>query len=74
MCAYDIVLDAARTLHLRRQLAQAAEHGAALLASLGLPRLVGPDFVPLDPAAIGDAVDRAIAALDALDGDVEPRP
>ncbi len=65
---------AARTLHLRRQLAQAAEHGAALLASLGLPRLVGPDFVPLDPAAIGEAVDRAIAALDALDGDVEPRP
>ncbi len=61
-------LDAARTLHLRRQLAQAAEHGAALLTSLGLPRLVGPDFMPLDPAAIGEAVEAAVAALDALDG------
>ena len=29
--------DAARILHLRRQLAVAAEHGAALLAALGLP-------------------------------------
>ncbi len=62
-------LDAARTLHLRRQLAQAAEHGAALLTSLGLPRLVGPDFMPLDPAAIGEAVEAAVAALDAIDGD-----
>ncbi len=64
-------LKTARTLHLRRQLAQAAEHGAALLASLGLPRLVGPDFVPLDPAAIGHALDLAIATLDALDGDMD---
>ena len=64
-------LDAARTLHLRRQLAQAAEHGAALLASLGLPRLVAPDFVRLDIHTAGDALDLAIATLDALDGDVD---
>ena len=64
-------LSAARTLHLRRQLAQAAEHGAALLASLGLPRLVGPDHIVVDPVAAGDALDLAIATLDALDGDTD---
>ena len=60
-----------RTIHLRRQLAQAAEHGAALLASLGLPRLVGPDHIVVDPVAAGDALDLAIATLDALDGDTD---
>ena len=63
--------DHARTIHLRRQLAQAAEHGAALLASLGLPRLVGPDHIVVDPVAAGDALDLAIATLDALDGDTD---
>ena len=58
-----------RTLYLRRQLVQAAEHGASLLASLGLPRLV-----PLDREAIGAALDRAIATLDDLDGDVDLEP
>ena len=63
--------DAARTLHLRRQLAEAAEHGVALLDALGLPRLVTADFVALDPAAIGDALDVVIATLDAVDGDAD---
>ena len=63
--------DHAHTIHLRRQLAQAAEHGAALLASLGLPRLVGPDHVVIDPVAAGDALDLAISTLDALDGDTD---
>ena len=63
--------DHARTIHLRRQLAQAADHGAALLASLGLPRLVGPDHIVVDPVAAGDALDLAIATLDALDGDTD---
>ena len=58
-------------LHLRRQLAQAAEHGAALLSALGLPRLVGPDFIQVDPVALGDALDVTIAALDAIDGDTD---
>ena len=66
--------DHARTLHLRRQLAQAAEHGAALLASLGLPRLVGLDHIVVDPVAAGDALDLAIATLDALDGDTDLEP
>ncbi len=60
---------AGRTRHLRRHLEAAAEHSVAMLAALDLPRLVTPDFVPLDPAAIGDALDGAIAALDTLDGD-----
>ena len=60
-----------RALHARRALAQAAEHGVALLAALCLPRLVGDDFVPLDPVEIGAALDRAIATLDALDGDAD---
>ncbi len=64
----------ARAIHLRRQLAQAAEHGVALLAALGLPRLVEPDFVSLDPAAIGDALDVVIATLDAVDGDEDLEP
>ncbi len=46
---------------------QAAKHGAALLASLGLPRLVTPDFAPIDPAEVGIALDAVIAALDDLD-------
>ncbi len=66
-----VVAEAARTLHLRRRLAQAAEHGAALLASLGLPQLVGPNFVRLDIHTAGDAVEAAVAALDALDGDAD---
>ena len=44
---------------------------AALLAALGLPRLVGADFVPPDPAAIGAALDDAIDLLDELDDDPE---
>ena len=45
--------------------------GASLLAALGLPRLVDADFISLDPAAIGDALDLAIATLDAVDGDTD---
>ncbi len=63
--------DLAKTRHLRRQLAQAAEQGVALLAALGLPRLVDADFVPLDREVIGDALDLAIATLDAVDGDTD---
>ncbi len=59
--------DAAQARHMRRALEGALDHGTALLAALGLPRLMEPDFVPLDPAAIGDAFDTAIATLDALD-------
>jgi len=63
--------DAARARHMRRALEGALDHGAALLAALGLPRLAGPGFVPLDPAAIGDALDTAIATLDAPGTDLE---
>ncbi len=59
--------DAAQTRHMRRALEGALDHGTALLAALGLPRLIEPGFVPLDPAAIGDALDHAIATLDGLD-------
>ncbi len=59
--------DAARAIHMRRALEGALDHGTALLAALGLPRLAEPGFVPFDPAAIGDALDTAIATLDALD-------
>ncbi len=52
---------------MRRALEGALDHGTALLAALGLPRLMEPGFVPLDPAAIGDALDTAIATLDVLD-------
>ena len=71
----------ARALHARRALVQAAEHGVALLAALGLPRLVTVGFSHSEPAAIGDALDVVIAHLDALDvpaedleetGDAEP--
>lgn len=54
--------------------AQAAEHGAASLASLGLPRLVNTDFVSLDPTVIKAAVDDAMKLLDATDGDPEAEP
>ena len=57
----------ARALHARCALEGALDHGTALLAALGLPRLMRPGFVPLDPAATGDALDTAIATLDALD-------
>jgi len=57
----------ARALHTRRALEGALDHGTALLAALGLPMLVEPGFVPLDLAAIGDALDTAIVTLDALD-------
>ena len=69
------VADLASALHMRRALEGALDHGTALLAALGLPRLMEPGFVPLDPAAIGDALDTAIATLDALDAagmDLEP--
>jgi len=59
--------DAAQALHMRRALEGALDHGTALLAALGLPRLVEPGLVALDPAAIGDALDTAIATLDAMD-------
>ncbi len=61
------VADLASALHMRRALEGALDHGTALLAALGLPRLVEHGSVPLDPAAIGDALDTAIATLDALD-------
>ncbi len=59
--------DAAQARHMRRALEGALDHGTAMLAALGLPRLMEPGFVPLDPAAIGDALDTAIGTLDALD-------
>jgi len=59
--------DAAQAIHMRRALEGALNHGTALLAALGLPRLVEPGFVPLDPAAIGAALDTAIATIDAMD-------
>ncbi len=64
-------LDLAQAIHMRRALEGALDHGTALLAALGLPRLMEPGFVPLDPAAIGDALDTAIATLDALDASAE---
>ena len=73
--AERVDLDAARSRHARRALEAAADHGAALLAALGLPRLVDDGFVPLDPVAAGDALEAAIAALDAVDApgeDLEP--
>jgi len=65
--AQTAVADLARALHMRRALEGALDHGTALLAALGLPMLVEPGSVPLDPAAIGDALDTAIATLDAMD-------
>ncbi len=59
--------DAAQALHARRALEGALDHGTALLAALGLPALAEPGFVPLDPTAIGHAIDHAIATLDAFD-------
>ena len=67
--------DLANARHMRRALEGALDHGTALLAALGVPPsvalcdtlLVEPGFVPLDPAAIGDALDHAIGTLDALD-------
>ena len=64
---YDGTGDAAQALHMRRALEGALDHGTALLAALGLPSLVEPGFMPLDPAAIGDAIHLAIATLDVLD-------
>ncbi len=68
------VADLAQALHARRALEGALDHGTALLAALGLPSLVEHNFVPLnikelgeDSSAIGDALDTAIATLDALD-------
>ncbi len=61
------VADFASARHMRRALEGALDHGTALLAALGLPRLMEPGFVPLDPSAIADALDTAIATLDALD-------
>jgi len=59
--------DLAQARHMRRALEGALDHGTVLLAALGLPRLMEPGFVPLDPAALGEAVDHAIVILDALD-------
>ncbi len=59
--------EAARARHARRALADAIEHGVALLEALGLPRLVTHDFEPIDPAEIGNAIDAVISALDDLD-------
>ena len=59
--------DVARARHLRRELERAAEHGVALLAALGLPRVVDADFVQGDHAAIGEALDLVVSHLDAID-------
>ena len=64
-------LTEARTLHLRRQLEAAAEHGADLLAALGLPQLVEPGFNCAGVSTVGAALDHAIDLLDALDGDTD---
>ena len=63
--------EAAQARHARRALAEAAEHGVALLEALGLPRLVTPDFAPIDPTEVGAAVDAVISALDDLDASGE---
>ena len=63
--AADLAL--AQMRYARRALEGALEHGASLLAALGLPRLVKSGFVPIDPTAAGDAIEGAIAALDAMD-------
>ena len=71
----DLLPARARALHSRRALERAADHGVALLAALGLPQLVRHDIMPVDPAAIGDALDVVIAHLDTLDApseDLEP--
>ncbi len=65
--AQTAAADFAQAIHVRRALEGALDHGTALLAALGLPRLMEPGFVPLDATAIGDAVDTAIATLDAMD-------
>ncbi len=65
--AQTAVADLARAFHMRRALEGALDHGTALLAALGLPRLMEPGFVPLDATAISDALDTAIATLDAMD-------
>lgn len=62
-------LERATTLWRRQALERAMEHGAAMLDALGLPRLVGPDHIIVDPVAAGDALAAAIEALDALDAD-----
>lgn len=61
----------ARARHMRRQLECAADFGIDLLAALDVPRLVTAEFASTDSTAIGDAIDRAIEALDALDGPSE---
>jgi len=57
----------AQAIYTRRALEGALDHGTALLTALGLPMLVEPGSVPLDPAAIDHALDTAISILDALD-------
>ena len=67
--------DLARALHARKALEQALHHGTALLAALGLPRLVDPGFVPVDRETAGAALADAMALLDAIDApeeDLEP--
>lgn len=58
---------AATARHMRQELERAASHGVALLAALGLPRLVDDEFVAIDGDAIGDALDLVVSHLDALD-------
>ncbi len=61
----------AQARHMRRELERAADHGTALLAALGLPRLVDGAFDPLARTAIGDALDVVVAHLDAIDAPAE---
>jgi len=63
--------DLAQARHMRRALEGAIAHGIALLDALGLPQLVEHGFVPSDGPAIDDALDNAIATLDALDAPAE---
>lgn len=44
-----VASDAAHARHMRRALEGALDHGTALLAALGLPRLVEHGSVPLEP-------------------------
>ena len=67
-------LDHARTLHARQALEQALDHGTALLAALGMPRLVDAGFWAIDPETAGAALADAVAVLDAIDPDPDLEP
>ena len=64
-------LDLARARHMRRELEQAARHGTALLAALGLPRIVEPGFAPIDGDTLGEALEVVLSHLDAIDAPEE---